>query len=500
GYWCSSLSFDSAKGAVEDMARMRKEGYPCDAIVIDGPWRGGPNFVKDYSSGWGYPSDDYNWHKDFGDGVGMVNALKKEDIKTVLHINSCAFKPSTAIPAVAKGLLRQVGTEIVPDVATERGVEYYKTFLVPRIKDGITEWWTDHADRLSGEVLPGIPSRNLFGPLWNRAISDIMAENGVKNHMSLSRGGGIGSQRYALPWAGDTQFGIKRFKEEIWYIINAGMAGFTLCGYDLGGFMRGSEKDLTADEMQFDVENIARRFCQSIIFCPMPRMHNGDNAKAKWPWNCPKETRELYRDCLKFRYRFIPTIYSSAINGHKTGEPIIRPLFYNAADKLKLYEIDDEFYLGDNVLIAPVTEAGAEKRDVYLPEGNWVNMWTKEEFEGDKTVTADAPVFKKEGLPMFVKVGGGVAYQPDCMSLKDEIPEKLTVELYAKDTAKISLNESESVTNEFSCKKSGNSFIIKAENNGDTEREYDIVVYSGGKKYEKTLLVKAKSCSEKIID
>ncbi len=491
GYWCSSLSFERAQGAIDDMGRMRREGYPCEAIVIDGPWRGGVNFIRDYASGWGYPSDDYNWHPDFGDGVGMIKKLEKENIKTVLHINSCAFKPATAVPAIAQGLLRQVKTETVPDVATERGIEYYKTFLVPRIKDGVTQWWTDHSDRVSGEILPGIPSRNLFGPLWNRAISDIMAENGVKNHMSLSRGGGIGSQRYALPWAGDTQFGIHRFKEDIWYIINAGMAGFTLCGYDLGGFMRGSVTDLTPDEMQFDVDNIARRVCQSMIFCPMPRMHNGENSSAKWPWNCPEETRELYRDCLSFRYRFIPTVYSYAIHGSKTGEPIIRPLFYDHMEQEKLYEIDDEFYLGEHLLVAPVTEAGALKREVYLPEGTWVNLWTKQRFDGDQTIVCDAPKFKKEGLPMFVKVGGGVAYQPDCQSLYDRVPEALRVELYADLSASLVLNEGEGITNAFSAKKVGDGFEVIAENSSGVDRAYTIAVYANGKEFSAAFTIRA---------
>ncbi len=491
GYWCSSLSFERAQGAIEDTGRMRREGYPCEAIVIDGPWRGGVNFIRDYASGWGYPSDDYNWHPDFGDGVGMIKTLEKENIKTVLHINSCAFKPSTAVPAIAQGLLRQVKTETVPDVATERGIEYYKTFLVPRIKDGVTQWWTDHSDRVSGEVLPGIPSRNLFGAMWNRVISDVMAENGVKNHMALSRGGGIGSQRYALPWAGDTQFGIHRFKEDIWYIINAGMAGFTLCGYDLGGFMRGSVTDLTPDEMQFEINNIARRMCQSMIFCPMPRMHNGENSTAKWPWNCPEEARELYRDCLTFRYRFIPTVYSYAIHGSITGEPIIRPLFYNHTEDLRLYAVDDEFYLGDHILVAPVTEKDATSREVYLPEGKWVNLWTKELFQGDRTITADAPMFRKEGLPMYVKVGGGVAYQPDCTSLYDRVPEELRVELYADDSAELVLNEGEGVTNRLACKKAGDSFEIIAENNSAVDRKYHVVIYAEGKTYTADLSVKA---------
>ena len=483
GYWCSSLSFDRAQGALDDTARMRAEGYPCDAIVIDGPWRGGVNFISAYTGGWGYPSDDYNWHPDFGDGPGMIKELEQKNIKTVLHINSCAFKPSTAVPAISQGLLRQVKNETVPDVATQRGIDFYKPFLVPRIKDGVTQWWTDHSDRVSGEVLPGVPSRNLFGALWNRVISDTMAENGVKNHMALSRGGGIGSQPYALPWAGDTQFGIRRFREDIWYVLNAGMAGFTLCGYDLGGFMRGPGVETPPDEMQFDVDNIARRFCQSIIFSPMPRMHNGQNSGAKWPWNCPEETRDLYRDCLKFRYRFLPTVYSWAIHGSRTGEPILRPMFYDHTDDPSLYALDDQFYLGDHVLIAPVTEAGATRREVFLPEGTWVNLWTKERCTGGRTVLCDAPLLKKEGLPMFVKTGGGVAYHPDCMSLTDDIPAELRVELYADTSAELLLHESETVSNRFSCKKTGDGFEISAENNADIDRAYTVAVYAQGREF-----------------
>ncbi len=478
GYWCSSLSFERAQAAIDDIGRMRDAGYPCDAIVIDGPWRGGVNFISAYTGGWGYPSDDYNWHPDFGDGPGMIRELKKKNVKTVLHINSCAFKPATAVPAIAKGLLRQVKNETVPDVATQAGIDFYKPFLIPRIKDGVTQWWTDHSDRVSGEILPGVPSRNLFGALWNRVISETMAENGVPCHMSLSRGGGIGSQPYALPWAGDTKFGVRRFKEDIWYIINAGMAGFTLCGYDLGGFMRGPGVETPPDEMQFDVDNIARRFCQSIIFCPMPRMHNGQNSGAKWPWNCPEETRDLYRECLKYRYRFIPTVYSWAIHGSRTGEPIIRPMFYFDTGDPALYAIDDQFYLGEHILIAPVTEAGVTEREVFLPEGAWFNLWTKERLAGGRTVTCEAPLLQKEGLPMFIRAGGGAAYQPDCMSLEDAIPAQLRVELYADTEASLTLNESETVTNRFRCRRTGDGFEVCAENNGDIPRRYTITVYA----------------------
>ena len=131
------------------------------------------------------------------------------------------------------------------------------------------------------------------------------------------------------------------------------------------------------------------------------------------------------------------------------------------------------------------------KRSVYLPEGEWVNLWTKERFGGDKTITADAPMFKKEGLPIYVKVGGGVAYQPDCTSLYDRIPEELKVELYADSSAKLTLNEGENVTNTFACKKVDGGFEITAENNADIDRKYTVTVFADGRTYRTTVIVKA---------
>jgi hypothetical protein len=74
-----------------------------------------------------------------------------------------------------------------------------------------------------------------------------------------------------------------------------------------------------------------------------------------------------------------------------------RPLLYEFPDDPATYTIDDEFFLGNDLLVAPVlTEFG--ERSVYLPHGDWVNAWTKEKINGPKTITvrpslAEIPVF-----------------------------------------------------------------------------------------------------------
>lgn len=493
GFWCSSVQFPTAEYVKENLLRMHKEGYPAEAAVIDGCWRSGPMFADKYTRSHTYLASDYEWHEDFGDGKKMIEDLMEENIKTVLHINSCAFKKSTIDYAVPNGLLREIIDGAVANLATKEGRDYYEQFLTPIIKDGLIQWWTDHADRISGEIKPGLPSRNIFGFMWNKFINEVMEKNGIENHMCLSRGGGIGSQRYAIPWPGDTAFGMDRYEEDIWFMLSAGLCGFGMSSFDLGGFSRPlGGGDMTREEVlasEFDVENVARRICQSILFAPVPRIHNGDVGIPKFPWSCPEETRDLYKECLIERYKLTPYIYSYAIYSHLTGEPILRPLVYHHINDSRVYNIGNEFYMGEYILFAPVTQGGATGRDVYLPEGEWVNYWTGECHEGNQTVYTEAPLLEICGIPMFVKKGGVVVKQDESLTLTNEIPEKLYIKFYTDDKAEITLYESQTAVNRFAI----DGRQVYLENNTDKNREYVVEINGTIKSFtaEKGKTVKA---------
>src|SRR5690606_33984260 len=113
GFWATRPTFLSGLVALDDADLHRKEVYPCDAFVLEGPWRGGKDFGADYLTAQEYPSNDMEWHPDFGDGPATVNALESRGIKTVLHLNSRNFRDETADKGVAEGLLRREGTEVV---------------------------------------------------------------------------------------------------------------------------------------------------------------------------------------------------------------------------------------------------------------------------------------------------------------------------------------------------------------------------------------------------
>lgn len=476
GFWCSSIGFEEDKEVLESVERLHEEGYPCDVVVIDGPWRGGKAFLRDYTKAGAYPTNDIKWHPDFGDGPGMIQKLLKKNVKTSLHINSRCFLPDTYIPAVEKGLLRAQGEEVVPDFKTQEAIEYYKDLLRPRIKEGLWLWWTDHADRVSGEIEEGIPSRNLFGPLWNKVISETMAEMGYDNHISLSRGSGIGGQKYALPWPGDTKFGLDRFREDIWFCLNAGLAGFSVTSYDLGGFActpTGAPYKLENDPA-FDEENICRRVLQSILFVPVPRIHNNQVSIPKFPWVCPPQTRDLYKQVLQYRYELTPYIYSTAIESSINGTPIIRPLVYHHRKDEMTYGIHDELYLGDNILVAPVVNYGERQRLVYLPEGQWIDNWTGKEYQGCQWIMMDCPLYELKGLPMLVKKGAIIPKQEFSLTLSEEVPKKLFLDIYPAEEGKLVLHEGKDIVNTLLYKACGDYLELELENNAESDRIYEV--------------------------
>lgn len=447
GFWCSSLTFCSASEVVETAKRLRAENYPCEAIVLDGPWRGGPNFVKSYSEGREYISKDFDWHEDFGDGAAMIRDLKALGFRVILHVNSRNFSPESAEAGVAGGLLRQHGKEVVVRLGNLAAEAHYESLLAPRIDDGVELWWTDHADRISGELSEGIPSRNLFGALWNRLVFDIMRRHGKENRPCLTRGSGIGGQRWGLPWPGDTRVGIDAFADDLWFCINAGLGGFALTSVDLGGFTLRNEdyasypSDAERLAEALNDENICRRVCQSIVLVPIPRIHNNWTTVAKFPWRCSERTQQLYRESLEFRYSLMPYFYHFAIRAALTGEPILRPLAYHHPHDPESVRCGDQLYLGDQIIAAPILTPGTLRRKVYLPEGRWINWWTGTVHAGLCFVEVNVPLYELSGLPLFIKCGAIIPRQDTQPFLEPGAPSHLTFAVFPGESTEMELWE-----------------------------------------------------------
>ena len=101
-----------------------------------------------------------------------------------------------------------------------------------------------------------------------------------------------------------------------------------------------------------------------------------------------------------------PYIRDCMWDASQTGSPVMRPLFYDFPADLKSWEIEDAYMFGPDVLVAPIMELHAEKREVYLPEGaSWTDAVSGAVYEGGQTIMVDAPL---DVIPVFVKNGKNI--------------------------------------------------------------------------------------------
>ena len=123
-------------------------------------------------------------------------------------------------------------------------------------------------------------------------------------------------------------------------------------------------------------------------------------------WSYGEEVEKVLNKFIDLRYRLRPYISKTMEQAHENGSPVIRPLFYNFPEDKKAWDVDDAYCFGDDLLVAPIFEAGAVKRSVYLPEGTvWVDTNSGKTYAGGQTVTVDAPV---DVIPVFTREGAEV--------------------------------------------------------------------------------------------
>ncbi|MBN1200511.1 MAG: DUF5110 domain-containing protein, partial [Anaerolineae bacterium] len=146
------------------------------------------------------------------------------------------------------------------------------------------------------------------------------------------------------------------------------------------------------------------------------------------PWSYGERIEAIAREYLELRYQLLPYIYSTFAQCAQDGIPIVRPLFMIDPYDRKLRDIEDEFMLGDTILVAPILEPSVVKRDVYLPDGMWYEHATGRLLNGAQTVTAAAPL---EQLPLYFRAGKVVPMWPVMQYVGEKRLDTVRLRVYA---------------------------------------------------------------------
>ena len=113
--------------------------------------------------------------------------------------------------------------------------------------------------------------------------------------------------------------------------------------------------------------------------------------------------REECQGSHRIEVSSLPYIYTYAREAHETGLPLMRPMFLEYPADMETFSTDAQFMFGSELLVAPVVKKGARNKNVYLPEGTWIDYNNKHTaYSGEQWMTVDAPL---NTIPMFVKQG-----------------------------------------------------------------------------------------------
>jgi alpha-glucosidase (family GH31 glycosyl hydrolase) len=102
------------------------------------------------------------------------------------------------------------------------------------------------------------------------------------------------------------------------------------------------------------------------------------------------------------------------------GKPLMRALFLEVENDEQIWNFPEEYFLGNDLLVAPITAAGRTKLPVYLPSGEWIDPWTGDRFSGPLVVERHAGL---DTIPVFVRAGSAPSLVECFVGLDDRTTE-----------------------------------------------------------------------------
>ena len=294
----------------------------------------------------------------------------------------------------------------VVDLTMPAAFAWYKNVIKTNLIGlGFKGWMADFGEYLPADAVcfggSGLALHNAWPMLWARCNREAVEESGkLGDCVFYMRAGAAGSQRYAtLIWGGDQCVDWSAddgLPSVITAALTLGMSGFGLHCSDIGGYT-------TLFHLKRD-EELLLRWTEFAAFTPVMRSHEGNRPETNVQLYDTPELISAAARLIRIHDALLPYLKACVLENAEKGLPVMRPLFLAAPGEQAAYRTDNYSYLlGSELLVAPVTEPGADSRSCWLPEGDWTHLWSGEGFSGGPcSVSAPLgrpPVFFRTGSP-----------------------------------------------------------------------------------------------------
>ena len=250
-----------------------------------------------------------------------------------------------------------------------------------------------------------------------------MQRAGKERPLIFHRWGGLGNHRYQVGFSGDTISVWSSLAFQPYFTATASNVLFGYWSHDIGGHMPG----VVSPELY-------ARWIQYGVFSPILRTHTTKNADSERRiWAYPVDDFRVMRDAFNLRYSLVPYIYTGARQAYDTGVALARPLYYEHPEAAEAYAFKDEYYFGDDMLVAPVStplaaDTSLATRRVWLPAGNWVEWFTGAQLNGGGGEVERSYMLSE--IPVFVKAGAIVPQMPKTRHIGDRAIDSLILTIF----------------------------------------------------------------------
>jgi len=404
GLWWSrwiGIGPQSPKEVQEYVEKFNANEIPLDVVVLD------PQWIKGYIAGV-TQACSFDWdHDKFPTDNEVGDYLEMKGKKLALWINPYLDFNGTGYEKLKNCLLKDKDGKIALVSNQDKNPNKPDRGMVDFTRKECAETWisllTDLLKRSNaqtvisdfGETVPlaatdlkgtlGYMLRNKLGDLYQLAAFEGV-RRATGEGMIWGRSGSLRSHNLPVKWGGDSNSTWEGMKTALRGALSASMSGALFSAFDIGGFAGKPDKELflrwTAAETLFSYFKL-------------------QGTTEREPWAYGEDAVKDFRELAELRYSLMPYILSEAEKTVQNRVPLSKPLIMVYPDDPNLVNNEDEFLLGSNILVAPILSEDG-KRDIYLPEGQWVYYYDNKTYEGRQWVS------KQEGLnrvPFFIKKG-----------------------------------------------------------------------------------------------
>jgi alpha-D-xyloside xylohydrolase len=382
---------------LDDADHLRALHIPAGSIWLDRPYGAGED-------GWG----GMDFDSSFPDPSKLVHDLNDRGMQLLLWISDRASGNKMGTEGAAKGYVFPGYTWPGIDVRRPEVYDWFKGLLSAYVYIGIKGYKIDRGDE--GEMPNS--AENEISALFPKLAAESLEVTNGDDFFMFARNANDTARRYTAVWSGDSWSSFAGLQMSVKNALRAGAVDYPIWGSDTGGYFLRADKELLARWLEFS------------SYSPLMEVLIGPN-RTVWD-DYEDETVAIARDAAATHADLIPYVRSLVYGSRASGLPVIRALVFSFPNEgAALADTWDEYLYGESLLVAPVLEAGARTRTVYLPGAaepgkgiaatDWLDFSARAAlaerhagdapyaiYRGGNSVTVAAPLGT---IPVFVREG-----------------------------------------------------------------------------------------------